>query len=49
MKIVIASGKDGTGKTTVALNLAYYLNVVCGEKVQLIDCDVETPNTSLFL
>ncbi|PIE89857.1 MAG: hypothetical protein CR997_09275 [Acidobacteria bacterium] len=49
MKIVIASGKGGTGKTTVALNLAYYLNVVCGEKVQLIDCDVETPNASLFL
>ena len=45
MKIAIASGKGGTGKTTVAVNLAQ----VCGSPVQLLDCDVEEPNAQLFL
>lgn len=44
MKIAVASGKGGTGKTTVAVNLALAL-----EKVQLLDCDVEEPNCNLFL
>lgn len=44
MKIAIASGKGGTGKTTVAVNLALAL-----EDVQLFDCDVEEPNCNLFL
>jgi len=44
MIISIASGKGGTGKTTVALNLALSL-----QNVQLIDCDVEEPNLHLFL
>lgn len=44
MKIAIASGKGGTGKTTVAVNLALAL-----EEVQLFDCDVEEPNCNLFL
>jgi len=44
MIIAIASGKGGTGKTTVAVNLALSL-----ENVQLIDCDVEEPNSNLFL
>ena len=44
MIIAIASGKGGTGKTTVAVNLAPSL-----ENVQLIDCDVEEPNSNLFL
>ena len=44
MKIAIASGKGGTGKTTVATNLA-----LCLDNVQLIDCDVEEPNANLFL
>jgi MinD superfamily P-loop ATPase len=45
MIISIASGKGGTGKTTVATNLA----VAIGTDVQLIDCDVEEPNAHLFL
>ncbi|NYT18805.1 MAG: P-loop NTPase [Methanosarcinales archaeon] len=44
MKIAIASGKGGTGKTTVAVNLALSL-----QDVQLFDCDVEEPNCNLFL
>ena len=46
MIISIASGKGGTGKTTVAVNLA--LSLPQG-RVQLIDCDVEEPNSHLFL
>lgn len=45
MILAIASGKGGTGKTTVATNLALAL----GEGVQLLDCDVEEPNAHLFL
>jgi MinD superfamily P-loop ATPase len=48
MKIVIASGKGGTGKTTVATNLAYAATEA-GKKVAYIDCDVEEPNGHLFL
>jgi len=44
MVISIASGKGGTGKTTVAVNLALSL-----ENVQLIDCDVEEPNAHIFI
>jgi MinD superfamily P-loop ATPase len=43
--IAIASGKGGTGKTTVAVNLARVL----GSPVRLLDCDVEEPNDHLFL
>jgi len=46
--IAIASGKGGTGKTTVATNLAI-LAAETGRKVQILDCDVEAPNTHLFL
>ncbi|MFZ5562986.1 MAG: ATP-binding protein [Thermodesulfobacteriota bacterium] len=45
MIISVASGKGGTGKTTVATNLA----VALGPDVQLLDCDVEEPNAHLFL
>jgi MinD superfamily P-loop ATPase len=43
--ITIASGKGGTGKTTVATNLALSLS----SGVQLLDCDVEQPNAHLFI
>jgi len=43
--VAIASGKGGTGKTTVAVNLALSLS---GD-VQILDCDVEAPNAHLFL
>ena len=45
MKIAVASGKGGTGKTTVAANLARVLDA----PVQLLDCDVEEPNLHLFI
>jgi MinD superfamily P-loop ATPase len=45
MIISVASGKGGTGKTTVATNLA----VSIGSDVQLLDCDVEEPNAHLFI
>lgn len=48
MKVTIASGKGGTGKTTLATSLA----VVGGEmglRVAYVDCDVEAPNGHLFL
>jgi MinD superfamily P-loop ATPase len=48
MKIAIASGKGGTGKTTVATNLAW-VAAQSGLDVAYIDCDVEEPNGHLFL
>jgi MinD superfamily P-loop ATPase len=48
MRIAIASGKGGTGKTTVATNLAVVLNDM-GYNVTYADCDVEEPNGHLFL
>jgi MinD superfamily P-loop ATPase len=45
MIISIASGKGGTGKTTIATNLA----VCLPGDVQLLDCDVEEPNAHLFI
>ena len=47
MRIAIASGKGGTGKTTVAVNLALALSEE--ESIQFLDCDVEEPNAHLFL
>jgi MinD superfamily P-loop ATPase len=48
MIITVASGKGGTGKTTFSVNLAYAL-ANRGEKVRLLDCDVEEPNDHLFV
>ena len=47
MRIVVASGKGGTGKTTVATSLA--LIAAEKESVRFLDCDVEAPNAGLFL
>ena len=47
MKIAIASGKGGTGKTTLSTNLAAYLAEK--EEVVLVDLDVEEPNSGLFI
>ena len=44
MIISVASGKGGTGKTTIATSLARSLG-----KVQFLDCDVEEPNAHIFL
>jgi len=45
MQIAIASGKGGTGKTTLSVALAQAWD----GPVQLLDCDVEAPNASIFL
>lgn len=47
MVIAVASGKGGTGKTTVATNLA--LAISGRYRVQFLDCDVEEPNAHIFL
>ncbi len=47
MKIAIASGKGGTGKTTLSTNLAAYLAEK--QEVVLVDLDVEEPNSGLFI
>jgi MinD superfamily P-loop ATPase len=44
----VASGKGGTGKTTVATSLAFTASAA-GRSVAYLDCDVEEPNGHLFL
>jgi len=48
LKVAIASGKGGTGKSTVATNFAYLLSKIFKDVV-LLDCDVEEPNCHIFL
>jgi MinD superfamily P-loop ATPase len=48
IRIAVASGKGGTGKTTVATNLAVAL-AETGRQVAYVDCDVEEPNGHIFL
>ncbi len=48
MQIAVASGKGGTGKTTVATNLAF-VAAGAGRSVTYLDCDVEEPNGAIFL
>jgi len=48
MRVAVASGKGGTGKTTVATNLAVLLSRA-GKNVAYLDCDVEEPNGHIFL
>jgi len=43
MRIAIASGKGGTGKTTIAVSLAH-VAAKQGRAVAYLDCDVEEPN-----
>jgi MinD superfamily P-loop ATPase len=47
MKLAVASGKGGTGKTSVSVNLA--VAVAEEERTTLVDCDVEAPNAHLYL
>ena len=49
MIVSVASGKGGTGKTTVAVNLALFLTQNGEKNVQFLDCDVEAPNAYIFL
>ena len=49
MIISVASGKGGTGKTTIAVNLALALAKGKEKNMQFLDCDVEEPNAHLFL
>ncbi len=51
MRVTIASGKGGTGKTTVAVNLAWTLahSPEVDGPIRLLDCDVEEPNDHLFV
>lgn len=44
MKIAVLSGKGGTGKTTISVNLFSRL-----KKAILIDTDIEEPNSHIFL
>jgi MinD superfamily P-loop ATPase len=46
MIIAVASGKGGTGKTTIATSLAL---AISERSVEYLDCDVEAPNAHLFL
>lgn len=48
MKIAVASGKGGTGKTTVSVNLYHTIAKYFESDIRLVDCDVEEPNDAIF-
>lgn len=48
MKIAVASGKGGTGKTLVSTNL-FWTAQKAGWAVTLVDCDAEEPNVAEFI
>ena len=48
LTVAVASGKGGTGKTLVAINLAVAA-ARSGSPVTLVDCDADAPNDALFL
>jgi len=47
--VAVASGKGGTGKTTVAVNLAWTAARRKGRRTAYADADTEAPNGHLFL
>jgi MinD superfamily P-loop ATPase len=49
MIVTVASGKGGTGKTTIATSLAYSLAAELNTPPLFLDCDVEAPNAHIFL
>jgi len=49
MKIAIASGKGGTGKTTLSTNLSMMIAEKFNKNITLVDLDVEEPNSKLFI
>ncbi len=49
MIVSVASGKGGTGKTTIATSLALLLSKKKSQRLQFLDCDVEEPNAHIFL
>jgi len=48
LTVALASGKGGTGKTTVSTNLVLAA-AAAGEEITYVDCDVEEPNGHLFI
>ncbi len=48
MRIAIASGKGGTGKTSISVLLAKYIHFGRGHEVVFLDCDCEAPNAHIF-
>lgn len=49
MRIAVASGKGGTGKTTVTVSLSLAIHELTKKPITVLDCDVEEPNVHIFL
>lgn len=48
MRIAVASGKGGTGKTTVTASLSLAIHELTKKPITVLDCDVEEPNVHIF-